>query len=103
MDITKSLPLGLVLALIIQTGSIVWWASGVNTKLNDTVQTLETHIEDNNAEDLRQWARINKVEDAVQESLSNSRVTTAILERVEQDLQSLTEEVKRTNELLMDQ
>ena len=97
---SKSVPVTLILAILIQTATAVWWASSINEKVGrvelDIVatQTLQqTNTRELQAENLRQWERINSAEDTIDEVSATVRTTVAILQRVE-------EQVKESNELL---
>ena len=87
--LSKSVPLALIVAIFMQTLGAVWWASSITEQVEDVVIQLR----DNDEENLRQWGRINRVEDKVDIALSTQRTTTAILERLEA-------QVKENNKLL---
>ncbi len=77
--LSKSIPISFLVVIVLQTFSAVWWAATINQKVNE-----------NSNEDVKQWVRIEKNEEILQDIKSNSRATTAILERVEDDVGELT-------------
>lgn len=98
--LNKSVPISLLFAIFLQTATGIWWASGMNSKVINMEDHLRTLSQDLASENLRQWARINASEELVKETISQGRVNTAILERVENRVDSLTESIEETNELL---
>lgn len=90
----------IVLFLIVQTAGGVWWASAIHSTVGQTVKNAHEYYESNNEENLRQWSRINAVEDQANEILSNERALTTLMSRMESDLRTLRNEMKTTNELL---
>ncbi len=98
--LNKSVPIALIFAIFIQTAGAIWWASSINAKVDELdrsiSQTNVNQADDNrelNSENLRQWARIDGLEEAVQTIAANNNTLTAILTRLE-------DQVKENNSLL---
>ena len=87
--LNKGVPIALILALFIQTLGAVWWASSIDQQVGE----ITTKLVQNEAENLRIWARINTAERSIETVSSILRTTEAILFRVEA-------QVKENNELL---
>ena len=81
----KKVPIGLIAIIVIQTTGIVWWASTINYQ----VRVFETYISNNNAENLRQWDRINSNESNVSDVRAIMLRNNAILDRVEKRVDSI--------------
>ena len=88
--------MGVILALGLQVLAFGYWGGQLQSEL----KTLKVQLEDKSEENLRQWSRINKNEDAIQGTASTQRITTAILSRVEAALDRLQMDVKENNRLL---
>lgn len=108
---SKQVSLALVFAVFMQTVAAVWWAAGVDTKVEFLGAKVEDQIDRQGAnlhefitsqqsENLRLWNRINKNETDVQDAISLQRTTQAILERVEKGLAQTQEDISKQNELL---
>lgn len=95
---------GMILTIVLALASYgvggVWWGSSINTQLSSALRENSEYQDSNDAENLRQWSRINTNEDAVAEILSNERAMSAVMARMEEDLRLLRGEMKTTNELL---
>jgi len=98
--LNKGVPIALILTIFIQSIGAVWWASSLDStvrelddKITQVVAVQSRDKAEGNSENLRQWARINAVEAAVQGLNSNINTISAILQRVE-------EQVKDNNNLL---
>lgn len=98
--LSKSVPITLLFAIFLQTVAVVWWASGVTERVTDLETSLLVLSDDLADENLRQWARINAVENLAEQVASNSRLTTALMSRLEDRVESLTNELKETNRVL---
>lgn len=101
--LSKSVPITLILALVLQSCAAVWWASSIDNKVSSLEEKLTDIDSSLNEENLRQWSRINSAEDLARQSMNQDRVTTAILERLEVQVADLREEIKETNDLLREQ
>jgi len=98
--LNKSVPIALIFAIFIQTAGAIWWASTINAKVDELDRSISQsnviQVDDSRdlaSENLRQWARINVLEDAVQKITANNNTLEAILSRLE-------EQVKENNSLL---
>ena len=98
--LNKSVPIALIFAIFIQTAGAIWWASTINAKVDELDRSISQsnviQVDDSRdlaSENLRQWARINVLEDAVQRITANNNTLEAILTRLE-------EQVKENNSLL---
>jgi len=98
--LNKSVPIALIFAIFIQTAGAIWWASTINAKVDELDRSISQsnviQVDDSRdlaSENLRQWARINVLEDAVQSITANNNTLEAILTRLE-------EQVKENNSLL---
>jgi hypothetical protein len=98
--LNKSVPIALIFAIFIQTAGAIWWASTINAKVDELDRSISQsnviQVDDSRdlaSENLRQWARINVLEDAVQKITANNNTLEAILTRLE-------EQVKENNSLL---
>ena len=98
--LNKSVPLALIFTIFIQSAGAVWWASSINesvTNLDLKVDVLTAVQADERreleAENLRQWARINGAERTIQQTSAALDTLTAILTRLEA-------QVKDNNDLL---
>lgn len=99
---SKSVPLSLLFALAVQSAVAIWWASEMSSKVTSLENSVIVLSEDLASENLRQWARINSVENLTDSVAANTQVTTAILERLESQVSDLSDEIKETNKLLRD-
>lgn len=98
--LSKTVPVTLIFALLMQTAAAIWWAGGVNNRvesLEKKLTSIDTGLEQEN---LRQWARIDSVESLASRVETQSRVSTAILERLENQVTDLRDGIKETNRLL---
>lgn len=98
--ISKGINLSFIFALLVQCAVAVWFFSA----LDQRVENLETHFQETRAElereNLRQWSRINDNEELTKSTLAAANTTSAILERLERDIQNMREDMRRNNELL---
>ena len=78
----KRVPIALVILILAQTGSAIWWASAVN----GSILALENRLNFNDETNRRQYDRINIDREA-------SRQTAKQLARVEGLLQSIDRQV----------
>lgn len=92
------IPIGFALTLLVQSGTLVWWASGINSAQNSLIEFRAEQQQ----EQLRQWARINQNESNIQSIQATTDTNQAILSRVEGDLKILRGELGNTNDLLRD-
>ena len=81
--LSKNVPVAIILAIFIQSIGAVWWASSIDNKVN----VFNADLRDNEAENLRQWDRINGNELEIAKALSINRINTAILSRVERQVE----------------
>ena len=84
--LNKSVPIALIFAIFIQTAGAIWWASTINAKVDELDRSISQsnviQVDDSRdlaSENLRQWARINVLEDAVQRITANNNTLEAIL------------------------
>lgn len=99
---SKSIPISLIFAILVQTVGVVWWASTLDSKVSQLDRTLANLVIDTEEEDLRQWARINDNEELVALAINNERVSTAIISRVEEDIKTMQQDLKEMNSLLQE-
>ena len=88
------------LFLLIQTTGGVWWAASVNTNVNSMGAFIKQREVDGKEENLRQWARINALEEATQIALSNDNTWAASISSVKDTMQDLRIDVRQINALL---
>lgn len=100
--LSKSVPITLIFAIFLQTLGIVWWASGIDNRVQNIEQSILTMSADLASENLRQWQRINEAESALERTISQNNVTAAILQRLEATVATLGEDVRETNKILRD-
>lgn len=81
--LSKSIPLGLVFALIVQSGAVFWWASNIDNR----VSQLETDM-------VRSERMIENNSNDVKQALSDLRVAVEIMGRVEQDIKEVREDLR---------
>lgn len=79
----KNIPIALIFALFAQTAGIVWWASTVTFQINQQTEILDRFIASTEAENLRQWTRINTSEENITLNSANISLTRQLLQRVE--------------------
>lgn len=72
-QIDRKIPLALVITLLIQTGSVVWWASSTNARLNS--------VEEKMALQAPQADRLTRVEVKVESALDGIAEIKAILRK----------------------
>ena len=75
----KRVTLSVITTLLLYGFLTAWWASEVSSDL----EVIKEALNDNEQENLRQWARINSNEEALAEALGYLRTNNAILERLE--------------------
>ena len=85
----KRVPLGLIFALFVQTITVVWFLSDLRHDVDSLSVIVDDKIEQLSEVDSRQWNRINRNEDLIQQSVASIQTNTAILERVEERLSNL--------------
>lgn len=72
-QIDRKIPLALVITLLVQTGSVVWWASSTNARLNSVEERL--------ALTAPQGDRLTRVEVKVESALDGISEIKAILRK----------------------
>jgi hypothetical protein len=72
-QIDRKIPLALVITLLVQTGSVVWWASSTNARLNS--------VEEKMALAAPQGDRLTRVEVKVESALDGISEIKAILRK----------------------
>lgn len=99
--LSKSVPVALIVAIIIQSASGVWWAATVTSNQDSFRQNqivLQEELQKNRLEtqeeNLRQWAKISQNEKSAGTALSQSNVTQALLSRIDRDLQEMKKDIK---------
>lgn len=98
--LSRSVPITLIVAIMIQTTGAIWWASAISSKVDALESTVTTQNQSFAQENLRQWDQINKVENLVEQTVSNGRITEALLGKLEAQVEDLKEEVRETNKIL---
>ena len=98
------IPPGLVVAIIMALFGYavggIWWASTMDNRIRTALEDAAEYRAANDAENLRQWARINGVERTAQDILASNAASSQALARVEEDLRLMRGELKATNDLL---
>lgn len=72
-QIDRKVPLALVITLLFQTGSVVWWVAATNTRLNG--------LEEKMAVSAMQGDRLTRVEVKVESALDGISEVKAILRK----------------------
>jgi len=85
---------------ILTNAGAIWWASAINQKVEQVITEVTKDAKEGADENLRQWARIGQLENSVRESTTSSEVTSAILGRVEKDIDTLYDAIQENNKLL---
>lgn len=96
MNLGSLIPIGIF--LVAQTVVAIWWASDVSTKIDTLIQ----EVDDQAAEDLRQWARINGAEAQNVATNTNVAALRASVDSMRQEISILREDV-RTNATILRQ
>ena len=79
----KRVPISILVLIVIQSMTAIWWASNISTNM----AAITVYMESADKENLRQWDRINQNEEGIGEIKSILLRNTAILERVEKTLE----------------
>lgn len=98
--ISKGVNLSFIFALVVQLSVGIWFFSGLSERVVRVEKDVKEHKAELDQENLRQWARINENEEVAKSILSQTNTTSAILQRLERDIQNMREDMRRTNELL---
>jgi len=100
MGVNRDINLGTVvpiaLFLVVQSATGIWWASYINAELRTIVQDVENQA----AEDLRQWDRINSTEDIVQQAIALEQATATAITAVQNDITVLRDDIRINSSLL---
>ena len=111
MTTTKDINLGTLLPLIIflsvQTGGAIWWASNISTNqdnLSKQIAVLDARLEeavaDSDAEQLRQWSRINSNEDNLTRAIARDESFIAQIETLRGTIADMRSDLRANNDLL---
>ena len=92
----RRVPIGLIITVMLQTLFAGWFFSEIRGDLDNTISAVERLDLASSAENLRQWDRINLVEDNVQSALSAVNTNKIILERIEDDLDSVVDLLRKS-------
>ena len=82
----KRVPLGLIFAVFVQTITVIWFLTDLRNDVDNLAVSLDDKVEQVSVTNERQWNRINRNEELIQQSIASIQTNTAILERVEQRL-----------------
>jgi hypothetical protein len=108
-DINLGTVIPIILFLLIQTGTGIWWASAVQTdvlQLRVSVLANTSRIDsermDADAENLRQWGRISGVEDAVRQASASTQVISTKVDAINTSISELRGELRDSNKLILE-
>jgi len=95
------------LAILVNVGAGMQMFFAMQSDIADNAQDIAEMVDDfkttraayDNRE-IRQWTRINDVEEDVMLALANERAIQAVLNSVQQDVELLRDDIKENNSLL---
>jgi hypothetical protein len=113
VTVSKDINLGtlvpIILFLLIQTGTGIWWASAVQTdvlQLRVSVLANTSRIDsermDSDAENLRQWDRISGVEAATRQASATAEVIATKVDNITTSITELRGELRDSNKLILE-
>jgi hypothetical protein len=113
VTVSKDINLGtlvpIILFLLLQTGTGIWWASAVQAnmvQLRVAVLANTTLIDreriDGDAENLRQSARITEVEGEVMKASANTQVISTKVDAITTSISELRSELSDSNKLILE-
>ena len=98
--LSKSVPISFIFALLVQTAAALWWASAINYKVEELQTTMYEFNRNMEAENLRQWARINANEDSVGQAIAQGNLIAELLRRVEADVKDIDREIESISKFI---
>jgi len=90
----------IILFIIGQTSVAIWWASELNTTVENVQIKVETLIKDNDNENLRQWARINENEDNLGKIERELAINNSQLQSLNDNLNRVETTLSENNRLI---
>lgn len=113
VTVSKDINLGtlvpIILFLLLQTGTGIWWASAVQSdmiQLRVAVLANTTLIDreriDGDAESLRQGARITEVEGEVMKASATTQVISTKVDAITTSISELRSELSDSNKLILE-
>lgn len=101
----KEVSIGVILALVIQATSAVWYASKLDSRVSDIersipeiVKTLRENRDWQVAQRVRVWDRVEKVEAEGRENQSSMKAVFVHIENINRNLERLIREVEKSRE-----
>lgn len=98
--LTVSSMLPILLAIAVQTGTAVWWASAMQQSVDSIQHDFTEFVDEHDAENLRQWARINDNESEIAAIASAVNGLTIRLAAMSETLDGLRIDLRKNNDLL---
>lgn len=92
----------LVLFLTAQTVGAVWWAGTMTTAVEDLRIELTEFTVDQQAEQLRQWDRINSVEQTSAQAAASVKALEKLLLEMDKDISLIQGDIREVNRYLKD-
>ena len=96
-----------VLFLVAQTIGAVWWAASLSATVSNNglalaafTETLSEQNGQQDAENLRQWTRINGSEIVIADLISDYRTSEVLMTEMRKDIEEIKHDTSATNELL---
>lgn len=90
----------IIMFLVVQTGGAIWWASSIHSQVSQIAGEFDKFDADHDAENLRQWSRINAAEGNIQAIVANERATAAEIKSLNEALSELRFDIRENNNLI---
>jgi peptidoglycan hydrolase CwlO-like protein len=90
----------ILLFLLTHSFSTIWFLSEVNSKVANLEKVTNDAITEFDLENLRQWSRINEIQNVTNDVNSEISSIKIILKNFKEDIDELKDDVKETNSIL---
>jgi hypothetical protein len=106
LSVKKDFDLGTIVTVSVllatNFGVVLWWASEMNTKLDTIIVEAERAATAQEAEDFRQWARINTLESQLSSVLVIERTLSLQMDNLSVDIDATQTQLRDHSALMRD-